>query len=367
MEKRIRVLEVISSLEPTGGAETFAVNFCISISKKVDLTVVILYEKNQKHFIDLLNQNDIYPIILNKRKHFDIKTIEQLKKIIVQDQYDFIHTENNALITSFFAICTLKNKPTIYHTIHMPANLEAGGAVSRLLYKFIFRKKYVVPVAISSLNAESVNNFYKISNCPVVLNGIDTRSFNGNKILSKRTIDCTVLARFSKEKNHAFLVELFKSIHDDYPNLKVIMAGSGPLYESVKKQVANSDAVEYIALPGIITDVSAVLSNSKIIVLGSFFEGNPICILEGMASGNIAVSSSVGGIPDIVKDGENGFLFEVGDCDSFKNRILDILNNIEKYEKMRIENIRKAISFSIDKTTDDYVSLFLSGWSKNDT
>ena len=97
----MKILEVISSLYPMGGAETFATNLCVEISKIAKLKVVILYQKNRDFFISKLKENNIDVVILDRKGHIDLKNAKQLREIILDFKPDVIHTENNALIQTF--------------------------------------------------------------------------------------------------------------------------------------------------------------------------------------------------------------------------------------------------------------------------
>ena len=354
----MRILEVISSLGPTGGAETFAVHFSRSINQKEQLTVVILYSDNKQHFINLLKEKNIEPIVLNKNKHFDFKIIRQLRKIIREKKIEIIHTENNALISSFFAILPLKNKPHIFHTVHNPAPIEAGGKISKLLYKRFMKTKFVTPVAISKEMALSCEVFYKLKNVDFIPNGIDLEKFDSSKKLEDRKYDVSIIARFENQKNHYFLLEVFNKVHQKYNGLNVIMAGSGSLENSIKEKIKQIGAEKYILMPGLVNDSSEILNDSKIIALGSNYEGNPLCLLEGMAAGNVVISTAVGGIPDVVINNVNGFLFKVGDVDGFSDKIYDVLTNIGEYNKMREINSEKSKDFSMNFCVEQYISLF---------
>lgn len=362
--KKIKVLEVISSLGVAGGAETFAVNFSKAIHSKVDLTVVILYRENLSDYINDLSKAGIKTIILNKKKHFDVRTIKQLRTIIKRDNIEYIHTENNALITTFFAVLFLKKKPRVYHTIHNPAKIESGGKISQLLYKYFFRQKHIVPVAISKLMSDSANKFYRLQNTPYIYNGIDLSPFDGSKTLGERTYDCAVVARFEKQKNHSFLVDVFAHLHNLLPNLKTIMIGGGSLFKETTDKIEKIGAKSYISTPGVVKGSNLTLNETKILVLGSFYEGNPLCILEAMAAGAIIVSTRVGGIPDIVINGENGFLFDVGDSKSFIQMLYSILSEPTKYDGMRLANIETSKKYSMDKIVDEYIELFQSNWKR---
>ena len=77
------------------------------------------------------------------------------------------------------------------------------------------------------------------------------------------------------------------------------------------------------------------------VILPSYNEGLPMAILEGMAAGKTIISTNVGGIPEVVSDGENGILIEPGDILGLKEALIKVIENDEFRKKCFRENIKK--------------------------
>jgi len=95
-EKKLKVLEIISALSPVGGSETFAVNFCVSMKEKADVRIVVLHNEIHSLLANRLQKNNFEITVLDKKKHFDIKTLRQLRKIIIKYKPDVIHREQRS-------------------------------------------------------------------------------------------------------------------------------------------------------------------------------------------------------------------------------------------------------------------------------
>ena len=95
----------------------------------------------------------------------------------------------------------------------------------------------------------------------------------------------------------------------------MVMAGDGPAHGELEQAIIAAGLSDKISLPGYVRDEkkAAVLAEADIFVLPSYSEGCPVSMLEAMAAGQALVSTSVGGIPDILHDGENGFLIDSAD------------------------------------------------------
>ncbi|MGI6713998.1 MAG: glycosyltransferase [Bacilli bacterium] len=359
MEK-MKILEVISSLAPTGGGETFAVNLSRELSSQINLKVVILYQKNRDFFIERLKEKKIEPIILNKKGHVDLKNTRDLRKIIDDFAPDIIHTENNALISTFLALRKTKHrrKLHVFHTMHLIPEEECKHPLVRMMYKYIFRKKNYVPVAITKRLAEISSKFYRRSFVPFVNNGVELSPFNNHIKLEKREYDIVVVGRFSVEKNHKFLIPAFAKLKESIPNLKVALVGDGEMFNEALALAKALKTTEYMEFKGILNNPAEVVNDAKVIALGSLFEANPLSLIEGMSSGCIVVSSDVGGVADIIQEGKNGFLFPVNEEEKFIAILKKVLKNISNYETMSSYNRKYSQQFSMKKCANDYIELF---------
>lgn len=357
----MRVLEVISSLKPVGGGETFAVNFSRCMNDIAEFKAVILYKEYNQMFIDRLNEKNIDYVILDKKKHFDLKNAKELRKIIEEFKPDFIHTENNALIPTYLAVKKIKksNRPFVFHTMHLAPVDECSNILVKIIYKHIFHKKGYIPIAITESLSKESKEFYKLDYVPYIENGVDlSRIVDCDKPLEKRPYDVTVIGRFSYQKNHEFLIRTFAEIKKIKPDFKAAFIGGGELFDQMK-QLAKESGAEFIEFLGTMPNPGVILKDSKIIALGSRFEANPLSLLEGMAAGCVVVSSDVGGVRNIIKE-DNGFLFNLDDDKAFIEIVKNVLNNIQNFNKMSLRNKEYSKQFSMEICVKRYLDLFIS-------
>ena len=364
----MKVLEVISSLAPMGGGETFAVNLCRGLSTVSDLKVVVLYKNNRSFFLNRLGEKGIKPFILDKKGHLDFKNANQLKKIILDFKPDVIHTENNALIPTFLALRKTKYHKTlnVFHTMHLVPEKECNNFFVRIMYKHIFKKKNYIPVAITGRLSKLASIFFNKNDVPVILNGADIESNNNLIPFCERKVDIVVVGRFSKEKNHQFIVKSLSELKKYLPNFKACFIGDGELLHDIKCLAENLNVDENIVFAGSMEKPSEIVNDSKIIVLASFYEASPLSLVEGMASGCIVASSNVGGVPDIIVDSKNGFLFDVGNEKEFVDILSNILCNPSNYQHISEHNFSYAQQFSVKKCVRDYLELFERRMVHND-
>jgi glycosyltransferase involved in cell wall biosynthesis len=120
--------------------------------------------------------------------------------------------------------------------------------------------------------------------------------------------DLTVVmvARFHKQKDHATLLRALSRLQGYSWRLKLV--GSGPLLESTRQLATSLGVGQRVEFPGECNNTAEILSQSSVFVLSTFYEAFPISILEAMRTALPVVATNVGGIPEAVSDGFNGFL-----------------------------------------------------------
>jgi glycosyltransferase involved in cell wall biosynthesis len=175
----------------------------------------------------------------------------------------------------------------------------------------------------------------------VVENCIDFSIYKDitNDIESKNTVEILFLAWVDKNKGIFELIEACRLLNEEKINFKLTIAGGGISFEEVCKKIHNYNLSNKINLFGwaLGEDKIMLLKKSHIFVLPSYYEGYPNSLLEAMASSKACIATNVGSVPDIIKDGVNGF-------------IINPKNHIELFEKLKelILDKNKIVSFSLN-------------------
>jgi len=137
-------------------------------------------------------------------------------------------------------------------------------------------------------------------------------------------------------------------------NLRWILVGDGSLRKKVEEEIKRLDLSNFVQITGWVKNPETYLTKMQLLLLPSKSEGIPNVILEAMACGVPVLATPVGGIPDIIRDGETGFLLKSNDPRHIANRIIELLNkptllkkvstNAYKYVK---ENFNYKITLEI--------------------
>jgi len=208
------------------------------------------------------------------------------------------------------------------------------------------------------------------SKTQVVYNGVDVKMFkptNKPEGIEKRfgfegkRVILTV-CRLVKQKGLEYLLEAMADVLKEEKEAHLVMVGRGPLLEELKRQAFT------LGLEGSITFVSERISEKdlarmyaacEIFCLPSLWEPFGMVVVEAMASGKPVVGSRIGGIPEIIREGETGFLTRPRAHDEIVEKILFLLKNSKKARAMGVKGRKVAESnFTWEETAKSYCRFY---------
>ncbi len=147
------------------------------------------------------------------------------------------------------------------------------------------------------------------------------------------------------------LVRALPAILKEVPEARLVAAGPGEI-EAVRRCAREVGVEDRVLLPGSVSgfDKLRLFEEAALHVLPSYYEGVPFSILEAMAAGLPVIATSVGGIPDVLRDGEEGYLVPPGSLSELSRRIIELLNNRELRERMG-ENAQRRLHSKFSSET----------------
>lgn len=178
-----------------------------------------------------------------------------------------------------------------------------------------------------------------------------------------------VVGRLVPIKGHKYLVSAAKRIIREFRNTVFVFVGDGYLRSRLERQAESIGVRKNIIFTGWRKDAVEILDLFDILVLPSLNEGMGKVLVEGMALGKPIVASNVGGIIDLVRNGENGILIPPGDSDALGEAILQLLKDKNLSEKLG-KNGKAMVypefdaSVMVKEIDDLYESLLISNCSR---
>jgi glycosyltransferase involved in cell wall biosynthesis len=179
---------------------------------------------------------------------------------------------------------------------------------------------------------------------------VETNTLTFKKPIIMRDNLIGYIGRLSAEKGILNFIEAIPLVLKKKVDTYFIICGQGSLAYKVEKIIEVKDLKAKVKLMGWIPhkDVLRYLNELKLLVLPSFTEGLPNILLEAMVCGTPVLATSVGAIPDIIKDGETGFLLKSNDPECIAERIVELLNKPELLERVSInayDYVKKRFSY----------------------
>ena len=174
-----------------------------------------------------------------------------------------------------------------------------------------------------------------------------------------RDIVITHISNFRPVKRIQDLVYAMSIVVKEAPGTRLMLVGDGPERHGVERLIDRLDLREHVLLTGFRSDIPNLLRCSDVVVLCSETESAPLALLEGMSCGLPVIATGVGGIPEIVEDGVNGFLVPPKHPEAIAERILE-LNGDGGLRARLGEAARKTVleRYTADKVVSQYEEIY---------
>ena len=205
---------------------------------------------------------------------------------------------------------------------------------------------------------------FRTGKTAVINNGLEPGIFSRGIPEERSVIKIGMLARMVDIKDHLTLISAMRLLSEEYgweKKIKLLLAGSGPMMETLIQSTKTNDLQDQIEFCGFITEKQSAsfLKDLDIYVHASYGETMSTAIMQAMASGKAIIASDVTGINNMITHGETGLLVPVKDGDSLAAAIDKLLRNKPLQDKLSLNAYEYAIStFSSANMFRKYAELF---------
>ena len=304
-----------------------------------------------------------------------LELVREFKKSNIQ----IIHThkyKDTILAAPAAKLCGI---PHVVRTVHgLSEPFEGLQAFKMSLYEAMERTvhRYCVETIIGV--SSQIESKYKadgqVSRVTCIRNGIDlewksvqTDRWHTRKDLGVDSETCLIgtLGRLTPVKGISYLLEAARMLLRQGANVKVLVVGDGSIRPDLMTQTRDLGISDNVVFLGHREDTDELLQAVDIFALPSLSEGIPMALLEAMVASRAVVASRVGGIPEIVEDGLDGFLVEPMDADSFAERCRrliespDVARTMGEQARKRVERDFSATAMA-DRVASVYKELLMS-------
>ena len=305
------------------------------------------YEKpNERSYLSFLSDGLIPGIRLVKYVFFDFfnfKNVLNIKRpvniqVFTSSFWGFWRSSILILIAKYYnvkVIFSLLNAIDVFW--------EESSFLSKLMIKFILNKcDYIL---VQSKGIKTFVNKLTETNVEAIYNGIDLKDFEyfsiKNSVPKDDKKQIVFVGALTKNKGVYDLIDAYRMINDN--SIKYVFIGSGDVNEL--KNLGNKNGIgDQLIFKGNVSDEEKIktLMESNIFVLPSYAEGQPLAILEAMCSGLPIISTNIGSIPEIIKEGVNGFIVDPGDTQALSEKIRYLIENENESKNISKNNYETA-------------------------
>jgi glycosyltransferase involved in cell wall biosynthesis len=165
--------------------------------------------------------------------------------------------------------------------------------------------------------------------------------------------------RLSPEKGFDLLIAAAARLVRDDPGVGFLIFGEGPLREELTSRIAREQLQGRFILAGFRDDVDRLLPHVDVLVLPSYTEGLPVIVLEALAAAVPVVATAVGGVPEVIEDGVDGYLVPCGDAEAIVSRLHRLLDDAGLRQRMAAAGRQRVVEeFSCTLQSQRYREVF---------
>ena len=340
--KPLRVMHTITMLE-LGGAQRNTLDTVTSLDRgEFAVALACADEGSLLPEARALADADLFELRHLRREVrplADIRALFELRRAIRSFRPEIVHTHSSKAGILGRLAARHERVPVVIHSIHgfgfgphqpLPVRL-AFLAAERLASRWT-----TAFVAVSQRNLEDGVRLglFPASRARVIRSGVELASFAGHRGGGALRAELGIpvgaplvvqIACFKPQKAPERFVEVAARLAPRFPAAHFLMAGDGTLRRRLERLRSEAGLERRLHLPGWRRDVPAIYDAATVVTLTSRFEGLPRVVVEALAAGVPVVAMAVDGVPEVVRDGENGFLVAPDDVAGVVERVAEIL------------------------------------------
>ncbi len=354
----MKVLHLLAS-GGTGGIEVL----CKNIIEKADWDNRICFLFEEGEIYEELKKRNVFSL---KEENRNIKSIvNKLVNYCQREKVDIVTVHHGGIRCNLIYMMLKKRLPKIKYVRYLHSCFDKysfgndGNILKKILVKKIMQRAFNISdllIFISKAVKTSFDNNFKIKdkNNVIIYNGIDEKFYEMPLLKrDKNGINNIIfVGRLSYVKGVDLLIDAFNQVQKTNSNVRLTIVGDGEEKQNLTKRTKQLGLQDKIYFAGRQANVIEWLDKADIFVYPSIWEeGFGISVVEAMARGCIPITFNKGGLPEIIKDGRNGFLVDTVNTDKLSGKIIElILKSNDEIKKVRDNAIETSTKFSINST-----------------
>jgi glycosyltransferase involved in cell wall biosynthesis len=349
----------LSSTSGPGGAETLVQRLAASLDPARFRSIVCLFRRGWLY--DAAHGLEIPTSVIGIDGAFDLRWARAFAALVRKERVAVIHAHEFTANSYGSLMGQILGVPVVA-TVH-GKSYYADRLKRRVAYRYVSRVSRMIAVSEDLKDYLVRRTGVAERRVCVIYNGVEASAPPPERASAIRTelglgaFDHVIGAVGSlyPVKGHIHLLRALPDILRACPRTLLLLAGQGELEPGLKAEVAKLRLEEHVKFLGFRGDVPAILTLLDVFVLPSLSEGLSMALLEAMAAARPVVATRVGGNPEVVVDGDTGFLADAESPKALSDQVVRLL--LDKTQAARIgERGRSRVheKFSFRATVDQY-------------
>jgi len=331
----LHVADKLSVGESTIHGVTRLFSWWVPGFEKNQFDVMVCSLRSQDKAGDFLEGLGVKVFYLNRGK-FDPRTLSSLVKFLKDEKVDIVHLHGYGSWTFGRIAAVICHIPAIVHEHMVDDSIpwyqrivdkllapltERGIAVSKAVSDFMIDRRSINPgkmeIVYNGIPGEYCSKYSDASK----------DEFASEIGVKRNGIIMGVVGRLHPLKGQDIFLDAASIISAKHPNVYFTLVGDGEFREALESKAEKLQIKDRVRFVGHVDDVRPLVSLMDVLVITSHSEGFSLVAVEGMAAGKAIAGTNVGGLPEVVKDGETGLLVPPGDPRVLAAALERILND----------------------------------------
>jgi len=302
----------------------------------------------------------------------NLKAYQNLKKLIVDQKYDLVHTHTPVASAITRLVCKNIKGTKVFYTAH-GFHFHKGAPLKNWLIYYPLEKwlaKYTdTLITINKEDYERAKSKFKAKRVEYIPGvGLDIDKFRNVVVdkadkrqelgLPEDAFIVLSVGELNKRKNHEIIIRAIEKLKN--PDIHYVICGKGPLESYLNNLAVEIGIGKNVHLLGYRPDVPDIYKVSDVFVFPSYREGLPVSIMEAMAAGLPVVCSNIRGNSDLIEYGKGGYLVSPSDVDEFAKRIKELRTDSSLRSKFVTFNQKNIQKYSLFNAIGKLVSIYLN-------
>lgn len=390
-----RIMDLRGTYKGGGGPDKTVLNSAAQHDpRRVHVLVTYLRQPNDHEFQipDMARRLGINYVDIPDGRMIDRECLAALKRLLIENRITVIHAhDDKTLLYAWMMKLMLPNVKIMYtcHSHSIYRRDEFAGVRSFLAFKIrqkiqiYLMQRYPAPVLTVSNDTKKrlVANGLKEMDVAVLHNGIDIDFWRRESAqpqlrqelgISTDNFLVGTVARITYDKDLPTFYRVAEEVLRRNINVTFVIVGDGYGDElsRARAEVAERGLEQVVCFTGHRTDLRNIYASFDIFLMTSLTEGMPNTLLEAMSLGVPSVSTRVGGVPELLEHGKEGFLAPVGDAMGLADAVVELINNPSLLKECGIACRNKIVSqFSFSRRVrlmEDYYDWFAGSGPRPD-